>query len=151
MQPSCSKINGSEGNLNNNEEQALSIFYRAFNERNMQLMQQSWLNTDEISMNNPIGGIRRGWLELQKGYDKIFNGKAKVFVELYDFSVHSTEKMFFVVGKERGYFKTEQVDISLAIRTSRVFIKSQGEWRQIHHHGSIDNPDLLKNYQAAIL
>ncbi len=133
------------------EIKALSDFYHAFNTRDMQLMKKSWMNTEEISMDNPIGGIRRGWEEIGNGYKKIFNGNAKVYVEFYDFSIHKTENMFFATGRERGYFKTEEIEISLAIRTSRIFIKLNKEWKQIHHHGSIDNPKLLKNYQETIL
>lgn len=133
------------------EIKALSEFYHAFNTRDMQLMEKSWMNTEEISMDNPIGGIRRGWEEIGNGYNKIFNGNAKVYVELYEFSIHKTENMFFATGRERGYFKTEEIEISLAIRTSRIFINLNKEWKQIHHHGSIDNPELLKSYQETIL
>ncbi|MBF2709533.1 YybH family protein [Flavobacterium soyangense] len=135
----------------NAEINALSKFYKAFNNQDMLLMEQSWLNTAKISMDNPIGGIRRGWDEIGNGYNKIFNGKAKVYVEFYDFSIHKTENMFFATGRERGYFKTEEIEISLAIRTTRIFVLNDGSWRQIHHHGSIDNPELLKSYQEAIL
>lgn len=151
MQLSNNTINGSEYNQDTTEEKILSAFYKAFNTRNLQLMEDSWLNTDEVSMDNPIGGIRRGWEEIRVGYDKIFNGSAKVFVEFYDYSVHRTEKMFFATGKERGYFKLGELEIPLAIRTSRIFVTVDGQWKQIHHHGSIDNPDLLKKYQEAIL
>ncbi len=151
MQVSAIKINGSNNHLKNNEEKALSNFYKAFNTRNMRLMEQSWLHTDEVSMDNPIGGIRRGWEEISKGYDKIFNGKSEVYVEFYDYSIHTTETMFFATGREHGYFRTEGKEIPLAIRTSRIFIKLNGEWKQIHHHGSIDNPELLKEYQDALL
>jgi len=130
---------------------ALSKFYKAFNTHDMQLMELSWLNTNEISMDNPIGGIRRGWEEIGAGYNKIFSGKAKVYVEFYDFSIHKSENMFFATGKERGYFRTDTTDIPLAIRTTRIFIKHNDSWRQIHHHGSIDDPEMLKNYQQAIL
>lgn len=146
-------INGQENldQISNSESLALSLFYNAFNKRNMPLMEQSWLNTNEISMDNPIGGIRRGWDEIKAGYNKIFNGKAQVYVEFYDYTIHKTDTMFFATGRERGYFKTEENEISLAIRTTRIFILHNGDWKQIHHHGSIDNPDLLKNYQVALL
>lgn len=151
MQVSIKIINGKETDTLSTEEQALSKFYKAFNAKNMSLMSESWLNTDEISMDNPIGGIRRGWEEIKNGYAKIFNGKVQVYVEFYDYSIHSAENMFFAAGRERGYFKINEIEIPLAIRTTRIFIKSGGGWRQIHHHGSIDNPELLKNYQEAIL
>lgn len=144
-------IDGTEFLNESAEIKALSKFYKAFNTRDMELMEQSWLNTDEISMDNPIGGIRRGWEEIGNGYNKIFNGKAKVYVEFYDFSIHKTKNMFFATGRERGYFQTEEIEISLEIRTSRIFSKLNNEWKQIHHHGSIDNPELLKTYQEAIL
>jgi len=151
MQVSTKTINGNETDVLSKEEQALSKFYKAFNTKDMSLMSESWLNTDEISMDNPIGGIRRGWEEIKNGYLKIFSGKAQVHVEFYDYTIHSSENMFFAVGRERGYFKINEIEIQLAIRTSRIFIKLDGEWRQIHHHGSIDNPELLKNYQEAVL
>ncbi|MFF4402980.1 hypothetical protein [Streptomyces sp. NPDC001404] len=36
------------------------------------------------------------------------------------------------------------------IRTSRYFRYEGGFWRQYHHHGSIDAPDLLRAYQQAV-
>ena len=151
MQTEMQPINGSETETHTDELKALSLFYNAFKNRNMTLIQHSWLNTDEISMDNPIGGIRRGWTEIQSGYDRIFNGKAKVYVEFYDYTIHITADMFFATGRERGTFKTEETTLDLAIRTSRIFVKSNGVWRQFHHHGSIDNPTLLKAYQEAIV
>jgi len=136
--------------LKDDETKALSLFYKAFNKRDLKLMEKSWLNTDEISMDNPIGGIRRGWIEISEGYDRIFNGKAQVYVEFYDYTIHRTINMFFATGRERGYFKTGSDNIDLAIRTTRVFTKTDGVWRQIHHHGSIDTPELLDKYQRAV-
>lgn len=146
-------INGSEDltNVENDKLGALINFYKAFNQRNMVLMQSVWLKSKEASMNNPVGGIMRDWKNIESVYVKIFHGKAKVYVEFYDFTIHSTETMFFATGRERGYFEVGNAKIELAIRTSRVFIKKDDEWKQIQHHGSIDKPDLLKEYQDAIL
>ena len=74
-----------------------------------------------------------------------------MYVEFYDFSLHATEKMFLVTGRERGFFETDDIKMEFAIRTSRVFIKENKDWKQIQHHGSIDNPELLKKYQDAVL
>ena len=152
MKTEARAINGSEetAKLINDEVKALSLFYTAFNNRDMELMERSWLNTEEISMDNPIGGIRRGWKAIAEGYDRIFNGKAKVYVEFYDYTIHKTENMFYATGRERGTFRTDSETLELAIRTTRIFIKQEGAWRQIHHHGSIDEPALLKRYQQAV-
>lgn len=146
-------ITGSENQSEIKDEILLAVinFYKAFNEGNMELMQEVWLNSGEASMNNPVGGIMRSWNEIKEVYDRIFNGEAKVYVEFYDFTLHSTENMFLITGRERGYFEKGNKKIDLAIRTSRVFIKKDNKWKQIQHHGSIDNPELLDNYQKVIL
>lgn len=150
MQLSPNVINGSETDHQSKEVTALSNFYKAFNNSDMQLMEQSWWNTDEISMDNPIGGIKRGWSEISAVYKRIFSGNAKVFVEFYDFTIHKTDAMFFATGRERGYCKIDETKITLDIRTTRIFVLVHTAWKQIHHHGSIDNPELLKTYQDAI-
>ena len=144
-------INGTE-NLENATPAfaALVNFYKAFNTQNMELMQNNWLQTEEASMSNPLGGVKRGWQEIIKVYEKIFYGKAKVYVEYYDFSIHETEKMFLVVGKERGMLAINGKEISLAIRTTRIYQLYDNRWQQLHHHGSMDDPDLLRQYQTVV-
>jgi hypothetical protein len=55
------------------------------------------------------------------------------------------------VGRERGHFRCGDTELTLAIRTSRIFKKCEGRWRQVHHHGSIEDPELLARYQSAVL
>ena len=54
------------------EMQALSRFHRALNTRDMVLMGQSWAHTGEEVMNNPVGGIKRGWDEIRSVYERVF-------------------------------------------------------------------------------
>jgi len=134
-----------------NPKAALFEFYRAFNTQDMALMEHNWNQSDEASMSNPLGGIKRGWDEIRQVYANIFHGKARVYVEFYDYSIHHTGDMFCAVGRERGYFKMDNQQIDLAIRTSRTYRMHDGRWQQIHHHGSMDNPELLAAYQHAVL
>jgi hypothetical protein len=39
--------------------------------------------------------------------------------------------------------------LEVTIRTTRIFRFRNGRWRQVHHHGSIDDAQLLAAYQAA--
>lgn len=130
---------------------ALTQFYYAFNNRDIDVMSENWHQSDEVAMDNPLGGIKRGWKEIKEVYDKIFNGQAKVYVEFYDYTIHETNEMFYVVGRERGSFIKNELSIELQIRTSRIFKKVNNSWRQVHHHGSIEYPDLLKSYQDAVM
>jgi len=130
--------------------QAVSEFYAAFNHRDLEKMANHWAQTDQIVMDNPVGGIKRGWAEIKAVYERLFNGKARVYVEFYDYTIHQQEDMFYVVGRERGELRLGEKIIQLAFRTSRIFQRIDGRWRQVHHHGSIDEPELLARYQQAV-
>jgi ketosteroid isomerase-like protein len=128
----------------------LSEFYRAFNHRDMKSMAKIWAETDEVAMSNPLGGIKRGWANIEPVYRSIFDGPAQVYVEFYDYTIHKTSEMFFAVGRERGFFHTAEDKVKLDIRTTRVFKKIAGMWRQVHHHGSMDDPALWAAYREAV-
>ena len=143
-------ITGKEKVAEPNAYAALVEFYAAFNEGNMALMEKNWSNTENTAMDNPLGGIKRGWEEIRQVYENIFNGKAEVYVEYYDYTLHEFGEIFYTVGRERGFFKVDGQSIALAIRTSRIYKKELGSWKQCHHHGSIENPELLKTYQDLV-
>ena len=52
-------------------------------------------------MDNPLGGIKRGWDEIKAVYELIFSGPAQVSVEFYDYTLHQSQDMFYAVGRER--------------------------------------------------
>jgi len=144
-------ITGEQRNFEKGSAQAaLQSFYQAFNTASLEQMTTNWLQTEEASMSNPLGGVRRGWHEISAVYERIFNGSTEVYVEFYDYSIHQSEQFFCAVGRERGYLKNKNGKLDLAIRTSRVYQKQGGIWQQLHHHGSIENPDLLKTYQSSV-
>ncbi|MFN8576256.1 MAG: nuclear transport factor 2 family protein [Candidatus Sericytochromatia bacterium] len=135
----------------NQKYNIINDFYNAFNNKNLDLMSKVWSNTEKSFMANPIGGIRRGWNEISEGYKKIFASDLKVYVEFYDFDFIEVENMFIVNGKERGTLTSEDGILELSIRTSRTFYIENNNWKHIVHHGSMDNPSLLKEYQRIIL
>ncbi|TAN35987.1 MAG: hypothetical protein EPN23_09795 [Verrucomicrobia bacterium] len=129
---------------------ALVQFYHAFNTRDLAEMELNWENTPDVAMDNPLGGIKRGWEEISAVYCRIFGGPAQVYVEFFDYTLHEHGEVFYVVGRERGRFAKGGEVIPLAIRTSRIFRKTPTGWKQIHHHGSIEDPALLERYQKAV-
>jgi hypothetical protein len=130
---------------------ALVHFYSAFNRQDFELMQSNWLQSEQASMSNPLGGLKRGWNDISEVYHRIFHGSATVYVEFYDYSIHTTETMFLTVGRERGFLELDNEKMDLAIRTTRIFILHEQQWKQLHHHGSMDDPELLARYQAILL
>jgi len=70
--------------------------------------------------------------------------------EFWDYTLHRADEVFFVVGRERGRIETDNSALDLAIRTTRLFTREGSGWRQLHHHGSIDDPDMLSRYQRLV-
>lgn len=129
---------------------ALIEFYHAFNTRDLDALARNWAEGEEPSMDNPIGGIRRGWPTIRGGYERLFLGPARVNVEFYDFTSQGGQDYQLFVGREHGTCETSTSKLDLRIRTSRLFVRRDGRWRQLHHHGSIEEPKLLADYQQII-
>lgn len=130
---------------------ALIGFYHAFNGRDLDALAANWAPGSAPSMDNPIGGIRRGWQSISEGYAKLFGGPATVRVTFFDFTSQGGSDWHLFVGREKGICTTPDVSMDIRIRTTRWFTKANGSWRQLHHHGSIEEPAPLADYQRAIL
>lgn len=130
--------------------QALAEFYRAFNSRDLALIANNWALSAMISMDNPLGGIKRGWPEIRAVYEQIFAGPGRVEVAFFDYTLHQADELFYAVGRERGRLEANGRALDLAIRTSRIFHMNEGRWRQVHHRGSIEEASLLAAYQTAV-
>ena len=129
---------------------ALTQFYRAFNTRDIMLMRQNWSPFDDVSMNNPLGGIKHGWPEIRRVYERLFSGPIRLTVELYNYSLHVSGEIFYAVGRERGRLETPTTVSELSFRTTRIFRLLDHHWRQVHHHGSIDDPSQLDRCQSTL-
>jgi ketosteroid isomerase-like protein len=130
--------------------QALAQFYRAVNTRDIDLLADNWDHSAQAAMDNPLGGIKRGWPEIRSVYERIFAGDSKFHFEFHDYTLHVSDSVFYAVGRERGRFEKGGKSMDLAIRTSRVFHRIDGRWRQVHHHGSIERPEMLDAYQKLV-
>lgn len=101
-------------------------------------------------MDNTIGGIRRGWAAIRGGYQRLFNEDARVYVKFFDSTSHAGEGFRLFVGRERGVCEKPTGKLDLRIRTSRLFVRREGGWHQLHDHGLIEEPKLLEAYQRMI-
>ena len=129
---------------------ALSAFYRAFNQRDLEAMARQWSHDEGASMSNPLGGIERGWPRIRAVYQRIFLGEARVRVVFHDYTLHEFGDAFLAVGRERGVLERGNAKLELAIRTSRLYRRTHEHWRQFHHHGSFEDPALLEAYHEMV-
>ncbi len=131
------------------QQQALSEFYAAFNQRDLEKMGQVWAQTDEAVIINPVSLIR-GWEEIRAAYTHMFSGPGSGQVEFYDYSVHPDGELFYAVGRERGEFRWEETSLPLVARATNICKYIGGRWRLVHHHVSLDDPKTLAAYQQAL-
>jgi ketosteroid isomerase-like protein len=151
LKPIQAPITGKEdlGDLSQ-PQQALIQFYRAFNTRDLKMIDENFAYSDQVAIDNPLGGIRRGADEPHKMYEGVFRSPADVHVEFWDYTIHRAGDVFWAVGRERGTYRDGDAIKDLNIRTTRIYQLLNGRWRQIHHHGSIDDSKLLAEYQSAV-
>ncbi|MDF1631291.1 nuclear transport factor 2 family protein [Mycoplana sp. MJR14] len=151
MQTHLVEISGTEPRAGDGSPlDALIEFYRAFNAGDLKGLESVWVEGEAPSMDNPIGGIRRGWGTIAEGYSKLFSGPAKVHVTFHDFSSQGGSEWHLFVGRERGTCITADDKLEIAFRTTRWFIRQDDAWRQLHHHGSVEDADMLREYQRLI-
>ncbi len=127
-------------------------FYYAFNHRDMGVFRTLWADDALVQLNNPLGGMLRGHAAVEDLYRRVFDGPARVWVEFDDIVEYQTGEMVTFAGRETGVFTRGDVAVPLAIRTTRViqWLGAAHGWRQVHHHGSIDDPGALDRYQRAV-
>jgi ketosteroid isomerase-like protein len=150
--PTQTPVTGSEYQDNQSETlQALAQLYRALNSRDIKLMQENWDDSAEAAMASPLGGIKRGWTEIRTLYEQLFATNGEYYFEFHDYCLHESADLFYVVGRECGELNANGRRMRLAIRTTRVFRRDRSRtWRQVHHHRSIDDPQMLAAYQGAV-
>ena len=130
---------------------ALETFYFAFNQRNIEAFESVWAPDESILLSNPLGGSLAGIANITALYRRIFEGPARVWVEYQDVTEFISGGHALFVGREHGEFAINDRVVPLGIRTTRYFRQLPGiGWRQVHHHGSIDDPETLRTYQAAV-
>lgn len=131
-------------------QQALARFYRAFNNRDFAMMEENWDNSDQSVAITPFGVIR-GWREMRGAYERQFSNPGTMHTEFYDYTLHVFGDLFYAVGRERGQYTANNVTLKLAARTTNIFRRTAGgQWKQIHHHVSFEDPQMWTAFQVAV-
>ena len=130
---------------------ALESFYYALNNRDADALARVWSDNDLVQLNNPLGGILRGRTAIVELYQRVFDSPAKLEVTFGDIVEYLGPNHAVFAGRETGTFTApDGTRVPLSIRTTRYFGHLDGRWGQLHHHGSIDDPDALRAYQRAV-
>jgi hypothetical protein len=114
------------------------------------MIDENFCPSDEVAIDNPLGGIRRGADAPHKMYEVVFKSPSDVHVEFWDYTIHRFGDVFWAVRRERGTYRDGDAVKDLNIRTTRIFRRVGERWLQIHHHGSIEDAELLTDYQNTV-
>ncbi len=127
---------------------ALETFYYALNGRDLTVFKAIWYDDRLVQLDSIVRGLE----PITSLYEAIFNGPVRVEAELGDVVQYASNDVVVFAGRERGAYEHEGAREPLHIRTSRIFgyASHQRAWRQIHHHGSIDDAEALAAYQQAV-
>jgi pyrroloquinoline quinone (PQQ) biosynthesis protein C len=135
-------INGKETGKLSPEYKALSEYYNALNNANIDMMKNNWSKKEDVAFTNPLGGIVHTYDDVIESHRELFSSPIGIDVEYYDFKINKMKNGFSVVGRERGSMSIGGKSIDIGFRTSRLFVKENGEYKQLHHHGSFENLDI---------
>jgi hypothetical protein len=132
---------------------ALETFYFTLNQNDAVTLRRIWLDDPLVQLNNPLGGMIRGVDPIVRLYERIFSSGIGLRVQFSDIVQYNFGNVTVFAGRERAQYHDGSGElVAVDIRTSRIFIFSQHDegWRQIHHHGSIDDVDALTAYREAV-
>jgi hypothetical protein len=131
---------------------ALETFYFAYSNRDVDAMTKVWSKQKLAQMDNPLGHIVRSGAAIVDFYSRGFDTGALATVTFTDAVTYDWAGAAVFAGREIGEFPAPGGGtVPLEMRTSRVFSYDfeAGRWQQIHHHGSIEDPAVLRAYQEA--
>jgi SnoaL-like domain len=131
---------------------ALETFYYALNHADLEALAAVWSPHELAQLNNPLGGIVRGGAAVTELYRRVFASDLRLRVTFTDAATYWWPSGVVFAGREVGAYQGPDGEAPLRIRTSRIFGYDAGlsRWVQLHHHGSIDDPDALRAYQDAV-
>jgi len=132
-------VTGKEKEYLNSEHQALCEYYKALNTADIDIMKNNWSRQKSAIFTSPLGGIVRTYDDVIASHSDLFNSPIGIDVEYYDIDISPMENGFTAVGRERGTMKIVDETFDVGFRTSRIFIKEDGKFKQVHHHGSFED------------
>jgi len=135
---------------------ALETFYYAFNTRSVDLYQRIWADDPLVQVGSPVGGIIRGSANIAALAARLLSGPTQVQTVFEGSVAYVTPEMVVFTGSEHGSYTRDGERDAMSelaeVRSICIFryIATQGGWRQVYHHVSLDDTDQLAQYQRAV-
>ena len=117
--------------------QAELAFYRAFEELDLQRMDQIWLDAADTLCIHPGGELLQGKTAIMQSWAEILGGAEKPAIKIrpiqqlqgLDLAVHLTEESIRPRGRGTGS--------ATRVLATNVYRREQDGWRLVEHHASL--------------
>ena len=117
-------------------QEANRRFYQALSKLDLKAMVAVWHHESQVSCVHPGGPPLSGWDRVRESWERIFDNTANQLVEPRNVEVRVFGELAWVSCLEQITANSGTGGkISLAVGNN-LFLKTQGGWKMILHHGS---------------
>ncbi len=107
-------------------------FYEAFEARDLDAMSDIWEHSDRVSCTHPGWSVLRGWGAVAASWLAMFQGPQQIQFILTDEHVEVDGDLGWVTVDENIIGDQTGSTVSAL----NVFVRGEGGWRLVAHHGS---------------
>lgn len=107
-------------------------YYEAFERRDLDLMSDVWEHSDRVACTHPGWRTLRGWGAVSGSWFAIFGGPQQLQVILTNEAIEVAGDVAWATVDENLL----DADGSGTVAALNVFVRSDGRWRLVAHHGS---------------
>jgi ketosteroid isomerase-like protein len=111
-------------------------FYAAFEAMDVAALDEVWAHEDWVQCVHPGWDLLLGWEEVRDSYVRIFSNTRRMKIALGSLWIRAEGEVGWVAC-------TEQVTSAFAdgfddalVQATNIFVKRDGEWKLVAHHGS---------------
>jgi len=107
-------------------------FYEAFEARDLDAMSDLWEHSDRVTCTHPGWTVLRGWGAVAASWVAMFQGPQRIQFILTDARVEVAGDMGWVTLDENII----GADAGSTVSALNLFVRTDGGWRLVAHHGS---------------
>ena len=115
---------------------ANDAFYRAFEKRNLEMMEAVWSQGVDCLCAHPARLPLKGWPDIEESWRKIIGHVDYIEIETEIISVEVNGDLAYVVVVESVLQVVKRRRVEAQSLATNVFERMGGQWFLVHHHGS---------------
>ena len=111
-------------------------FYAAFEAMDIEALAEVWAHEDWVQCVHPGWELLLGWEEVRESYVRIFSNTRRMKMALGAVWIRSEGDVGWVACTEQVTSAFAEGFDDALVQATNIFIKRDGEWKLVAHHGS---------------